>query len=110
VNNNILPNAPGWIPFWDFDGTNSVAATYYKGTSSSGGVMVEDVSRYSGATIPIDTNLTSVNQSSFGPFAGSRPYVYSGLPPVPLILNLDAPTVVTKESGLPVNVTIKSEP
>lgn len=46
--------------------------------------------------------------SSFGAWAGG--YVNSGLPPVPVILSLDAPHSVNKDAGMPVNVTIKSQP
>lgn len=43
-----------------------------------------------------------------GPFGGIAPYVLSGLPPIPAIYFLLAPTVGSDGQGLPVNIKIKS--
>ncbi|MCX6872526.1 MAG: hypothetical protein NTW21_01780 [Verrucomicrobia bacterium] len=46
--------------------------------------------------------------SNWGAFAGG--YTVSGLPSVPVIIGLDAPTVIQKGQPLPVTVTVKSQP
>lgn len=43
-----------------------------------------------------------------GPFGGIAPYVLSGLPPIPAIYFLLAPTIGSDGQGLPVNIKIKS--
>ena len=85
-------------------GTNTVSGNCLATAGSAPATTFIDDYRWEGTT---DRGLPG---SSFGPYAGDHPYVYSGLPPVPVILNLDAPPTVTKESGLPVNLTIKSQP
>lgn len=39
-----------------------------------------------------------------GPFGGNRPYVLSGLPPLPFITDYSIPATVTRESGLPIRI------
>jgi hypothetical protein len=43
-----------------------------------------------------------------GIFGGSEPYVLSGIPPIPTIYSLTAPAVGEKNTGLPVQIKVKS--
>lgn len=43
-----------------------------------------------------------------GIFSGTEPYVLSGLPPIPSIYSLVAPAVGEKNTGLPVQIKVKS--
>ena len=43
-----------------------------------------------------------------GIFGGSEPYVLSGIPPIPTIYSLTAPAVGEKNTGLPIQIKVKS--
>lgn len=43
-----------------------------------------------------------------GIFGGSEPYVLSGIPPIPTIYSLTAPTIGEKNTGLPIQIKVKS--
>lgn len=43
-----------------------------------------------------------------GLFGGSEPYVLSGIPPIPTIYSLTAPTIGEKNTGLPIQIKVKS--
>jgi len=43
-----------------------------------------------------------------GIFGGPEPYVLSGIPPIPTIYSLTAPTVGEKNTGLPIQIKVKS--
>lgn len=51
---------------------------------------------------------TGVNGEDLGMFGGTDPYVLSGLPNVPAIFFLNAPSTGSAESGLPVQIKVKS--
>lgn len=43
-----------------------------------------------------------------GIFGGSEPYILSGIPPIPTIYSLTAPAVGEKNTGLPIQIKVKS--
>jgi hypothetical protein len=43
-----------------------------------------------------------------GIFGGSEPYVLSGIPPIPTIYSLTAPSIGEKNTGLPIQIKVKS--
>ncbi len=43
-----------------------------------------------------------------GIFGGAEPYVLSGIPPIPTIYSLTAPTIGEKNTGLPIQIKVKS--
>jgi len=43
-----------------------------------------------------------------GMFGGDEPYVLSGIPPIPTIYQLNAPTVGEKNTGMPITIKAKS--
>lgn len=43
-----------------------------------------------------------------GIFGGTEPYVLSGIPPIPTIYSLTAPTIGEKNTGLPIQIKVKS--
>jgi len=43
-----------------------------------------------------------------GPFGGSNPYILSGVPPLPVIYEIDAPGFGNQETGLPVTIKVRS--
>jgi hypothetical protein len=43
-----------------------------------------------------------------GIFGGPEPYVLSGIPPIPTIYFLTAPAIGEKNTGLPVQIKVKS--
>lgn len=43
-----------------------------------------------------------------GIFGGAEPYVLSGIPPIPTIYSLTAPAVGEKNTGLPIQIKVKS--
>jgi hypothetical protein len=51
---------------------------------------------------------TGFNGVDRGIFGGSEPYVLSGIPPIPTIYSLTAPTVGEKNTGLPIQIKVKS--
>ncbi len=51
---------------------------------------------------------TGTGGQDIGAFGGPSPYVLSGIPPIPTIYDVVAPTVGTQQSGLPVRIKAKS--
>jgi hypothetical protein len=51
---------------------------------------------------------TGYNGTDRGIFGGPEPYVLSGIPPIPTIYFLTAPTIGEKNTGLPVQIKVKS--
>jgi hypothetical protein len=51
---------------------------------------------------------TGVNGEDRGIFGGPEPYVLSGIPPIPTIYSLTAPAVGEKNTGLPIQIKVKS--
>jgi hypothetical protein len=51
---------------------------------------------------------TGYNGTDRGIFGGAEPYVLSGIPPIPTIYFLTAPTIGEKNTGLPVQIKVKS--
>ncbi|MBL7851771.1 MAG: hypothetical protein JNN04_12785 [Cyclobacteriaceae bacterium] len=46
--------------------------------------------------------------SDCGMFGGTEPYVLSGIPPIPTIYSLIAPSIGEKNTGLPIQIKVKS--
>ena len=43
-----------------------------------------------------------------GPFGGASPYILSGVPPLPVIYEIDASGFGNQETGLPVTIKVRS--
>lgn len=48
------------------------------------------------------------NGTEPGIFGGSRPYVLSGIPPLPTIYQIEADGVASKQSGLPIRIKVRA--
>lgn len=44
-----------------------------------------------------------------GPFGGTTPYILSGLPPIPVVYEITAPTSVNAPDGLPVTIKVRAQ-
>jgi len=51
---------------------------------------------------------TGFEGADMGMFGGAEPYILSGIPPIPTIYQLNAPTVGEKNTGLPITIKAKS--
>lgn len=51
---------------------------------------------------------TGYEGTDMGMFGGDEPYVLSGIPPIPTIYQLNAPTTGEKNTGLPITIKAKS--
>lgn len=73
---------------------------YVTSTSTDGKWVLTEIS---------GARTAGTNNSQCGAFGGSSPYVLSGLPSVPHIYEIDAPTSASATSGLQVTVKIGTE-
>ena len=127
IQNNII-NITGGAPAANVDAsntfTNNLSNTTVFGTQNGNqaSVIMSDVFEVNPATTnptPFTTdsrwqlktgspaNGAGASGEDCGMFGGSDPYVLSGLPPIPAIYELTAPTTATQSGGL--NVTIKAK-
>jgi hypothetical protein len=83
----------------DGNQTNIDMATVFVGGTSDGQYQLEQGSPAIGA---------GVNGEDIGMFGGTTPYVLSGLPPIPTIVEFDAPATASNASGVPVRLRVKA--
>jgi hypothetical protein len=90
---NSLPGGSGNV-------NNVPAGTLFVGPGSTDGQFKPSV-----GSPAIGAGFGGVDCGLFG---GPEPYVLSGIPPIPTIYSLTAPAVGEKNTGLPVQIKIKS--
>jgi hypothetical protein len=127
IQNNII-RITGGTPVANVNGTNTftnnLSNTSVFGTANSNqaSVTMSTVFEIDPSIVSPSPNTTDsrwllkagspalgagASSEDLGMFGGSDPYVLSGLPPVPAIWELTAPTTATQSGGL--NVTIKAK-
>lgn len=98
VRNNIHTN--GYLPAGNGNINNSPLDLRYEGSGSSDGKW-----KLKAGSPGIGAGFGGADCGIYG---GSEPYVLSGIPPIPTIYSLTAPAVGEKNTGLPIQIKVKS--
>jgi len=98
VRNNIHTN--GYLPVGNGNVNSSPLDLRYIGTGSTDGRW-----KLKAGSPGIGTGFGGTD---IGIFGGAEPYVLSGIPPIPTIYSLTAPAVGEKNTGLPIQIKVKS--
>ncbi|MCD7972359.1 MAG: hypothetical protein LUG18_06790 [Candidatus Azobacteroides sp.] len=103
IRNNIFPDIRD-------NNTNSTILANYIGVESDFLFDQEDSRDRRWKLKPDSPAMTAgTGNSQCGAFGGSAPYVLSGLPAIPQIYEIDAPSAASEASGLKVTVKIATE-
>ena len=99
---------PGTSPRW-------VLGTYHQWTSGADTFDAQFVSAVSTDArwkLKPDATVKGIGTNGVDPgmFSGPDPYIISGLPAVPMVIGIQAPTSASAASGLPVTVTLQVNP
>jgi hypothetical protein len=116
IQNNILPcsnviEAPGSVirnnlstanqlPTGNGNVNNLAASSLFEGPGSTDGQW-----KLKAGSPALGAGFGGVDDGIFG---GPEPYVLSGIPPIPTIYSLTAPSVGEKNTGLPLQIKVKS--
>jgi hypothetical protein len=98
VRNNIHPN--NGLPAGNGNQNNVPSASVFEQTGSTDGYW-----KLKAGSPGLGTGFGGADCGMFG---GPEPYVLSGIPPIPTIYSLIAPSVGEKNTGLPIQIKIKS--
>jgi len=83
-------------------GLNSIYGAYSNIIKSSG--TSEEIFQLKEGSVAIGAGEDGVDCGAFG---GSEPYILSGLPPIPVIYEINVPTSVNKADGLEIQIKAK---
>lgn len=98
---NNLATAGAFLPAGNGNVSNlSGFSTLFVGTGSTDGQW-----KLSSGSSAIGAGFNGVDCGIFG---GTEPYILSGIPPIPTIYSLTAPAVGEKNTGLPIQIKVKS--
>jgi hypothetical protein len=97
--NNLFSNAQ--LPATDGNIKYDASKLFVGGTSEDGQYQLKSDSPY---------KSSGYNGTEPGVFGSAQPYVLSGIPPIPVIYELDVPSFGSKTTGLPVKLKVRTNP